>query len=896
MKLRKMRPADVDEVFSLQKVVYDSSHIEPRQTFLSHIDSSSSMCVVLETAASSIVGYVIAHPSEMDAIDRLSSASITYCKNPSVLYIHDVCLHPHFRGYGYALAMLKFIADKDHFKNLDHLALVSIKSALKFWLSLGFRPRSGTFCESMNSYGLGSMYLVCKKVTLLNNLRLSSNVKQLHMNNINKYNFPLKILFDESHSESWSISEDVAKQIQPQKYSNSSYAAAATAMVDAGFTVDAVRESGRLIEDLSAFDVLVIVHPCDADYESTVPIGTPVFSDNEVNAIQSFVKNGGGLIVISEYDHKKYGSNLNQIIEKFGLKFQNRTISEEVSSGTVHATWITPLVAEPAKCFGLTSGVSCLCFYRSTVCSFNENSLVVAWPFSIPVGKFEGSIVCSKYEKGKVLAIGDSDLFGDVYFHSFDHRNMWLNMAWWIGSNKLKMNSSIAIEYCKSESQFAKEIVELVDKLRACQYGHRGCVQEAKTEAAKLIIEDIVSKLKNAALSQSTKNFGHQLDYFLALTADFESWRNAGLHTDPDFGESFLKLKLQDKRGLNQTALVVAPMYLQNASTDYRFEAVYLEIPWPLWLKHIEENNPDPTYIPGRLLKYSSGYASNCAVLFPEQVLSKKKLSDVVGVIFCDREAERLIRYAEFAAAHFNITFPPDLIACMQSKALIEDAFMLWDLMHNLSHFEGPLPYHRFKSGKKQPYWMYALEELKVDISAYSKIIANDKNNGLNSIAKYVIVLDRVFRFSISGDRERNYDALAGQILLSFLQSKSVANINTTDSQAAKPGIEKNSTYISLSWQNIEQRILQFKGVLDAHETEGANSSLEEYWLKSYYLVATLLTPALTSKFPRTYDELLKFPDKTTLSKDGIRDRVVSDEFPLNQMLLEYKAAATQAL
>lgn len=716
------------------------------------------------------------------------------------------------------------------------------------------------------------------------------------MNNLNKYNFPLKILFDESHSESWSISEDIAKQIQPEKYSNSSYAAAAIALVDAGFTVDAVRESGRLIDCLSAFDVLVIVHPCDADYESTVPIGTPIFSDSEVSAIQNFVKNGGGLMMVSEYDHKKYGSNLNQILEKFGLKFQNRTISEDVGAGTVHATWITPKVADPAMCFGLTSGVTRLCFYRSTVCSFDGNSLAVAWPFSIPLSKSEGSIVCSSHEKGKIITIGDSDLFGDVFFHSLDHRNMWLNMAWWIGSNKLKTNANIVVVHSKAESQFASEIIDLVDQLRKCQSGLKGCVQEVNIEAAKLIVEDILNKLKSVALNQSPEYFVHQLDYFRALAVDFESWRDAGLQTEPDFGESFLKLKLQNKRGLNQTALVVAPMYLQNASTVYRFEAVYLAIPWPLWLKHIEKNNPDPTYVPGRLLKYSNGYDSNCAVLFPEQILSKKKLNDVVGVIFCDREAERLIRYAQFAAVHFNITFPPDLTACIQSKVLIEDAFMLWDLMHNLSHFEGPLPYHRFKSGKKQPYWMYALEELKVDISAYSKIIANDKNNGLNCMARYIIVLDRLFRFSISGEREKNYDALAGQLLLSFLHSKNLSDVNIATGQDTKPGVEKNSTQISLNWENIQQRIFQFKEILDAHETEGANLSLEEYWLKSYYLVASLLPPALTSKFPRTYNELLTLSDKTTLSSEGIRARVISDEFPLNQMLLEYRNAAARAL
>lgn len=712
------------------------------------------------------------------------------------------------------------------------------------------------------------------------------------MNNICKYTFPLKILFDESHSESWSISEDVAKQMQPQNYKNSSYSAAADTLIATGFAVSAVRESGKLKDYLSDFDILIIVHPCDPDYESTVPIGTPIFSEIEVIAIHNFVIKGGGLIVISEYDHKKYGSNLNLILEKFGLKFENRTISEEGGPELTHPTWINPQVADPALCFGLTSGVSRLCFYRSTVCSFEENSRALVWPSSIRPDQSEGSIVCTKYGNGRILTVGDSDLFGDVYFQSFDHNRMWLNMVWWVGSNKLKINSTGAIGSDKTEALFASEIIHLVDELRQYQCKHVGGIAHDCIENAEIVIEKLIVKLQVYTDQNQTPSYlAHQTDYFRELAADFKSWLAVGLDIAPDFGKSFLKLNLQDKRGLHQTALIVAPMYLQNATTAYRFEAVYLDIPWPAWLKSLERDNPDPTYVPGRLLKYSIGYQSRCAVLFPEQVSSKQKLTDVFGVIFCDREAGRLVKYAELAASHFNITYPPDLIACLRSQVQIEDAFMLWDLMHNSSHFEGPLPYHRFKSGKKQPYWMYALEELRVDISAYSKIIANDRYNGVSCMARYIIVLDRLFRFSISGERSKNYDALAGQLLLAFIQVETLPHINNFPDTNTGPGVLRNGTAISLSWQKVEARILQLKELLDAHEKEGAALSLEDFWIRSYYLIAHFLPSALTSQFPRSYEALLAQPDKASLTSDGIRNRVISDEFPLSQMLVEYKKA-----
>lgn len=167
MILREMRQEDIDEILNLQEIVYEAMYIEPIDTFTSHLASSLSCCIVLETADMQVVGYGIAHPSGLGLIDPLSSVVVLPSENSSVLYIHDICLHPDFRGLGLALSMLRFIANRKQYVDFEYLTLVSIESALSFWFSIGFRPASTSYLEALNSYGAGSMYLVCSRLDLI---------------------------------------------------------------------------------------------------------------------------------------------------------------------------------------------------------------------------------------------------------------------------------------------------------------------------------------------------------------------------------------------------------------------------------------------------------------------------------------------------------------------------------------------------------------------------------------------------------------------------------------------------------------------------------------------------------------------------------------------------------
>src|SRR5689334_19764514 len=137
-----------------------------------------------------------------------------------------------------------------------------------------------------------------------------------------------RVVFDESHSEAWTIRPDVARAMQPAHPGDSSYARAAAALTARDFVVAPNIDQPLTPETLCDCEVLVIAHPSDPRWERTTGTGSPMLSREELDAIEAFVAAGGGLVVLGETEQEKYGNNLNELLARFRLRLENDTVQD----------------------------------------------------------------------------------------------------------------------------------------------------------------------------------------------------------------------------------------------------------------------------------------------------------------------------------------------------------------------------------------------------------------------------------------------------------------------------------------------------------------------------------------------------------------------------------------
>ncbi len=165
-------------------------------------------------------------------------------------------------------------------------------------------------------------------------------------------------------------------------------------------------------------------------------------------------------------------------------------------------------------------------------------------------------------------------------------------------------------------------------------------------------------------------------------------------------------------------------MYKQNASRDTCFEALIVRTPWPEFVAELEGGAYDNAkFVPVTFVDYTSGYDSECAVLFPETFSTAERPPSYFGAIFCDREAERLRRVAGRAAEILHLNLPPDAACLLVSPELSRNAYIVWDLIHDRTHMRGDLPFDPFMIRQRSPYWMYSLEELRCDLTAFGEAV-----------------------------------------------------------------------------------------------------------------------------------------------------------------------------
>ena len=469
-------------------------------------------------------------------------------------------------------------------------------------------------------------------------------------------------------------------------------------------------------------------------------------------------------------------------------------------------------------------------------------------------------LVAQTYGAGRVVVIADSDLFGDDSIADFSHRQLWRNLVTWAAaSSENKVAKQTA--WTKSDENWLK-LVDAVEGIRKLQQKDGSLIEEA-SETDRQLAADL-SHTMIAGIRGLMPRFEHQRAHLEATITDIEKWIASGFGV-PDFLDSLLLFRPDQNRVHKLENLVVFPMYTQNGNLDRNFEAVITRTFWPDWVSELERTKYDnPAFVPIEFVDFTSGYDTNSAVLFPETVATRELAKFYWGGIFCDREAARFRRITSSASELLKLSVPADLELMLSDQELTKETFVLWDLVHDRAHSHGDLPFDPFMIKQRMPYWMYALEELRCDLTAYRETINLEKNGVfLARFVRLAVLFDRLYRFPITGDRVRNYDGLAGQIIFAWLHQQQV--LRWTDNK------------LSFDWTKVDEAMVALCEQVEELYRTGIDKSRLAHWISSYDFVRSLVAAHPASNWAKGSESL---PLSGELKE--LVNLILPDEFPLN--------------
>ncbi len=684
------------------------------------------------------------------------------------------------------------------------------------------------------------------------------------------------VLFDEAHNEAWSIRPETVARMNPRNPGDAGYLRAAQALREQGMRIDAHTEGPITADILDGYDALVLAHPSDGNWERVTGSGSPKLSADELDVIEAFVRDGGGLIVMAECEQDKYGNNLNDLIERFGIRALNVTVQDTVHNHQNVVAWPIAELPRQRRDIDLVTGVQQACFYRSGVLRVTSEEATLLAITSVDADPAEQPLaVAVRSDQGRVAVFADSDLFGDDSIGDYQHAKLWTNVVTWATSRPATSRpatsrpttSRPAAVSAEAESDPAWSALKAaVEEIRPLQRKDGSLDVEISgmeipgIERAAQLVENTV-----AAIEALTPRFSYDADYLAASIVDLRRWRDEGFGV-PDFLDSLLAFHPERQRIDGREHLVVFPMYTQNGNQNRNIEAVIIATVWPSWLAELEaERYDNPMFVPISFVDFTPGYDTNSAVLFPETVAVREVPKFSWGAIFCDREAARFRRVSTAAAATLRMSLPPAAARLIENQTLAQNTFVLWDLIHDRTHSHGDLPFDPFMIKQRMPFWMYALEELRCDLQAFRQAVALDADHitPYGEYVQYGVLFDRLFRFPITGDRVRNYDGLGGQLLFAYLHKNGV--LHWTDNM------------LSIEWSAVAETVIRLGDEVEGLYRDGIDRSRVGYWLAGHEFVSRYVAPSPISTWAKGAAALpLDGPPKALV------DLVLPDEFPLN--------------
>jgi L-asparagine oxygenase len=245
----------------------------------------------------------------------------------------------------------------------------------------------------------------------------------------------MRLLYDEGHNQTWTIDPGLALELSrrtneaPRYYSYAHVADLVAARF--GGKVGRITESPLTPELLRTGDVLLLNHCCSARHKHLGVGGEAIFSAAEIAALAAAVHAGLGLLVLGEFEIDSWGSNVNEVLAPFGMRFRNdvATIAADRVRGPLRLPIFETeeIAAHPAAPSVRKVSYGSGCTVELLADPANERSQGV-----VRSGEGEVLLAVAEVGRGRVVAVGDSDLFAEPFLSYNDNRALLIGLLSWL--------------------------------------------------------------------------------------------------------------------------------------------------------------------------------------------------------------------------------------------------------------------------------------------------------------------------------------------------------------------------------------------------------------------------------------------------------------------------------
>ncbi|MBV5287104.1 MAG: GNAT family N-acetyltransferase [Methyloversatilis discipulorum] len=160
--IRPMRADDVDAVLALQAIAYADAAFAPEgaAVYLNRMNLAPDLCLVAQSAAGDLLGYLVSHPWHDGKPPALDTELSALPAQATRWYLHDCAVATSARGSGVAAALYEAAHDAAVCRGLRCAALVAVGDAAGYWAQRGYRSAAGAVpAQTLASYGEGACYM-----------------------------------------------------------------------------------------------------------------------------------------------------------------------------------------------------------------------------------------------------------------------------------------------------------------------------------------------------------------------------------------------------------------------------------------------------------------------------------------------------------------------------------------------------------------------------------------------------------------------------------------------------------------------------------------------------------------------------------------------------------------